>query len=143
MNGDHDLLELDRERALELLARAAVGRVVYTIRALPAVLPVRFRLDLSDGGGVLLSAPAGSELARAVDDAVIAFEADEVDGADGSGWYVTILGRAQVGPAAGRTPGAVRIRIRPELVVGRRLSPIRSHEPATIRRTPGRAGEAK
>ncbi|MEU3561307.1 pyridoxamine 5'-phosphate oxidase family protein [Kitasatospora sp. NPDC091257] len=116
-----ELRELDRKRSLELLARADVGRVVYTVDALPAVLPVPFRLA---PGGVLLSAPAGSELARAVDGAVIAFEADEVDGRDGSGWFVTVLGRAQVRPAA-RTAdpgGTVRIRIRPELVIGRCLA---------------------
>ncbi|WP_327072615.1 pyridoxamine 5'-phosphate oxidase family protein [Kitasatospora purpeofusca] len=99
---------LDEARALELLRRAGVGRVVYTVGALPAVLPVRFRLDPL--GGVLLSTVPGSELARAVDGAVIAFEADEVDGADGTGWCVTVLGRAE-------------IRIAPELVVGRHLAP--------------------
>ncbi|MGV9264159.1 pyridoxamine 5'-phosphate oxidase family protein [Kitasatospora sp. NPDC003701] len=127
--------DLDRARALELLAGTEVGRVVYTVGALPAVLPVRFRLDAA--GGVLLSARAGSELARAVDGAVIAFEADELDGADGSGWCVTVLGRAELRPvdaAAGdgvpgaatavpRTdPGRVLIRIGPELVVGRCLT---------------------
>ncbi|MEV7601086.1 pyridoxamine 5'-phosphate oxidase family protein [Kitasatospora sp. NPDC089797] len=112
------LRELDRRRAMELLGRAPVGRVVYTVGALPAVLPVPFRLA---PGGVLVSAPADSELARAVDGAVIAFEADEVDGRDGSGWFVTVLGRAQVRPAPGAAPDAVRIRIRPELVIGRRL----------------------
>ncbi|MBO1420424.1 pyridoxamine 5'-phosphate oxidase family protein, partial [Streptomyces sp. FH025] len=91
-----DLPELDRERALELLARAPVGRVVYTTGALPAVQPVPFRLVPGADGGVLLSAPVGSELARAAEGAVIAFEADDVNGADGSGWYVTVLGRAQV-----------------------------------------------
>ncbi|MEU9075481.1 pyridoxamine 5'-phosphate oxidase family protein [Kitasatospora sp. NPDC048538] len=124
MNRDHDPQELDRDRALGLLARAVVGRVVYTVGALPAVLPVHFRLEPGDGG-ILLSAPAGSELARAVDDAVIAFEADELDGPDGSGWCVTVLGRAQVRPVAGAVPAAVRIRIRPELVTGRRLPPLR------------------
>ncbi|MFI8459920.1 hypothetical protein [Kitasatospora sp. NPDC085464] len=38
------LRELAPKRALELLARAAVGRVVHTVGALPAVLPVPFRL---------------------------------------------------------------------------------------------------
>ncbi|MFJ8472486.1 pyridoxamine 5'-phosphate oxidase family protein [Kitasatospora sp. NPDC094011] len=112
------LRELDRSRALELLRRAPVGRVVYTVGALPAVLPVSFRLA---PGGVLVAASADSELARAVDGVVIAFEADEVDGRDGSGWFVTVLGRAQVRPVAAGAPDAVRIRIRPELVIGRCL----------------------
>ncbi|MFJ8436309.1 pyridoxamine 5'-phosphate oxidase family protein [Kitasatospora sp. NPDC094019] len=112
---------LDEARALELLRGAGVGRVVYTVDALPAVLPVRFRLDPL--GGVLLATASGSELARAVDGAVIAFEADEVDGADGTGWCVTVLGRAEVRRAP---PGAgvrAEIRIVPELVVGRHLAP--------------------
>ncbi|WP_380283278.1 pyridoxamine 5'-phosphate oxidase family protein [Kitasatospora purpeofusca] len=115
--------ELDETRALELLGRTGVGRVVYTVGALPAVLPVRFRLDAL--GGVLLSTAADSELARAVDGAVIAFEADEVDGTDGTGWCVTVLGRAEVRePSAAEAPGArVEIRIAPELVVGRDLTP--------------------
>ncbi|MEE1826194.1 pyridoxamine 5'-phosphate oxidase family protein [Streptomyces sp. BE20] len=113
--------DLDEARALELLGGTDVGRVVYTVRALPAVLPVRFRLDA--GGGVLVSAAAGSELARAVDGAVIAFEADEVDGTDGTGWCVTVLGRAEVRRPA-RGPGAARVEIRigAELVVGRHLT---------------------
>ncbi|MFJ9454364.1 pyridoxamine 5'-phosphate oxidase family protein [Kitasatospora sp. NPDC101447] len=113
------LRELDPKRALELLARAAVGRVVYTVGALPAVLPVPFRLVPA---GVLVSAPADSELARAVDGAVIAFEADEVDGRDGSGWFVTVLGHAHVRRATATAPDALRIRIRPELVIGRCLA---------------------
>lgn len=113
------LRELDPKRALELLARASVGRVVYTVGALPAVLPVPFRLVPA---GVLVSAPADSELARAVDGAVIAFEADEVDGRDGSGWFVTVLGHAHVRRATATAPDALRIRIRPELVIGRFLA---------------------
>ncbi|MFF1798900.1 pyridoxamine 5'-phosphate oxidase family protein [Kitasatospora sp. NPDC058263] len=117
---------------MELLAGAAVGRVVYTVGALPAVLPVPFRLDAA--GGVLLSARAGSQLARAVDGAVVAFEADEWDGTDGTGWCVTVLGRAEVRPARATAPAPgdapdrhtdrerVLIRVGPELVVGRRLT---------------------
>ncbi|MFE6872131.1 pyridoxamine 5'-phosphate oxidase family protein [Kitasatospora sp. NPDC057692] len=125
--------ELDETRALELLGRSGVGRVVYTVGALPAVLPVRFRLDAL--GGVLLSTAADSELARAVDGAVIAFEADEVDDTDGTGWCVTVLGRAELrepsaapnpSPAPSPAPASgarVEIRIAPELVVGRDLMP--------------------
>ncbi|WP_395297649.1 pyridoxamine 5'-phosphate oxidase family protein [Kitasatospora hibisci] len=136
--------ELDETRALELLAGTPVGRVVYTLGALPAVLPVPFRVD--EHGGVLFAVDAGSELVRAVDGAVTAFEADDVDDGDGTGWFVTVLGRAEVRPAevaggdgfAGPDPAVARtgpacedrptarsevlIRIGPELVVGRRLA---------------------
>ncbi|WP_063773423.1 pyridoxamine 5'-phosphate oxidase family protein [Streptomyces rubellomurinus] len=155
MNRDRDLYEeedglrdLGPERALDLLGRAAVGRVVYTIGALPAVLPVPFRLV---PGGVLLAAGADADLVRAVDGAVIAFEADEVDAADGSGWCVTVLGRARAHPADpadaadAADPAAaadVRILIRPELVTGRRLPSSRLPGPGPVRFTAGgkRAG---
>ncbi|MGW3042226.1 pyridoxamine 5'-phosphate oxidase family protein [Kitasatospora sp. NPDC001159] len=126
---------LDEPQCLTLLGGAAVGRLVYTVGALPAVMPVRYRIAAD--GSVLLRADAGSEIARAVADAVVAFEASELSEADGSGWSVTILGRAAVTsdivedrpvPAApalvtalASTVGRVTIRIRPELVTGRSL----------------------
>ncbi|MFJ9447459.1 pyridoxamine 5'-phosphate oxidase family protein [Kitasatospora sp. NPDC101235] len=119
---------LDEPQCLRLLGGAAIGRLVYTIGALPAVMPLRYRIAAD--GSVLLHTDAGSEIARAVADAVVAFEASELDEADGSGWSVTVLGRADVtsgtekghpAPAAARTDGRVTIRIRPELVTGRSL----------------------
>ncbi|MFD0264906.1 pyridoxamine 5'-phosphate oxidase family protein [Kitasatospora indigofera] len=117
---------LDERQCLRLLAATRVGRVVYTVGALPAVLPTRYRLDAD--GSVLLSAAAGSELVRAVSGALVAFEAGEVSESDGSGWSVTVLGRADVTeaqtphePAVLRRPGQVCIRIHAELVTGRLL----------------------
>ncbi|AUY47675.1 pyridoxamine 5'-phosphate oxidase family protein [Streptomyces sp. CB01881] len=129
-----DHTPLDERQCLRLLAGASVGRVVYTVGALPAVLPIRYRLD--DDGSVLLRSAARSELVRAVGGALVAFEAGEVDAADGSGWSVTVLGRADVtedppptgaAGAAGAVKGPpapvrVSIRIRPELVTGRFLT---------------------
>ncbi|MEW2296169.1 pyridoxamine 5'-phosphate oxidase family protein [Streptomyces sp. NPDC006743] len=126
--------ELDRQECLRLLVTAVVGRVVHTRHALPAVLPVNFRVD-SDGA-VLLRTAAASELARAIDGAVVAFEADEVDPAAHSGWSVVVTGSASVmaDPAErGRlvtdwppswvpSPREVFIRIEPELVTGRELT---------------------
>ncbi|MDH6132282.1 nitroimidazol reductase NimA-like FMN-containing flavoprotein (pyridoxamine 5'-phosphate oxidase superfamily) [Kitasatospora sp. MAA4] len=121
-----DRKSLDERQCLQLLASADIGRVVYTVAALPAVFPVRFRLDAD--GSVLLTAPADSGLLRAVDGAVIAFEAGEVDRTDGRGWTVTVLGRASpvTDPPGGEGGVAepsdrVRIRIRPGMVTGRML----------------------
>ncbi|MFC8711982.1 pyridoxamine 5'-phosphate oxidase family protein [Streptomyces sp. NPDC057197] len=125
--------ELDRQECLRLLATAPVGRVVHTRHALPAVLPVNFRLD--DEGAVLLCTSAASELARAVDGAVVAFEADEVDPVARSGWSVVVTGPAAVvsdfdrfrrlvrdgPPSWAPSPREVFIRIAPELVTGREL----------------------
>jgi nitroimidazol reductase NimA-like FMN-containing flavoprotein (pyridoxamine 5'-phosphate oxidase superfamily) len=125
--------ELGREECLRLLATAPVGRVVHTRSALPAVLPVNFSLD--DDGAVVLRTSAGSELARAVDGAVVAFEADEVDPVAHSGWSVVVTGRATVvadpaehdrltrdGPLSwAPSRQELFVRIEPELVTGREL----------------------
>lgn len=52
-----DTAPLDERYCLHLLARTSIGRVVSTVGALPAVHPVRYRLD--GDSGVLLRAPPG------------------------------------------------------------------------------------
>ncbi|MFD5256337.1 pyridoxamine 5'-phosphate oxidase family protein [Streptomyces bobili] len=125
--------ELERQECLRLLAKAPVGRIVYTRQALPAVLPVNFALD-SDGA-VLLRTSAASELARAIDGTVVAFEADEIDAATHSGWSVVVTGEATVvtepaeharltrtGPRSwAPSPVEIFVRVEPELVTGREL----------------------
>ncbi|MFD4975133.1 pyridoxamine 5'-phosphate oxidase family protein [Streptomyces sp. NPDC058424] len=125
--------ELGRQECLRLLAKAPVGRIVHTRHALPAVLPVNFALD--GDGAVLLCTSATSELVRAIDGAVVAFEADEVDAVAHSGWSVVVTGPASVvtDPAEHRrllhsgprswvpSPQVVFVRIEPELVTGREL----------------------
>lgn len=117
MKAEHD--SLDTQQCLRLLAGMAVGRIIYTRDAMPAVLPVRFRIDTE--GSVVLAQGADSDLVRAVDGAVIAFETGEVSGADGSGWSVTVLGRANVAPDPAADGDRVLIHIHPEVVTGRRL----------------------
>jgi Pyridoxamine 5'-phosphate oxidase len=95
--------KLDHGQCLALLASCGVGRLVYTADALPAVLPLRYSAVV---GGVLVLHPAADPgLARAVDGAILAFEAGEVSRADGTGWSVTVVGRAEVVPAPGPVPG--------------------------------------
>jgi uncharacterized protein len=125
--------ELDRQECTRLLATVPVGRIVYTRQALPAVLPVNFCLDHDDA--VLLRTSALSSLVSAIDQAVVAFEADEVDAAAHSGWSVVVTGRATVvtdpaeharlllaGPRSW-VPAReeVFVRIAPELITGRQL----------------------
>lgn len=133
MNPHDGFLELDRQECLRLMASTPVGRIVHTRQALPAVLPVTF--CLGDGGVVLLRTAAASELVRAVDGVVVAFETDEVDAAARSGWSVVVTGRAdvvtdpveharlcRVGPRSwAPSPDEVFVRIEPELVTGRQL----------------------
>ncbi|MFI5689968.1 pyridoxamine 5'-phosphate oxidase family protein [Streptomyces sp. NPDC051636] len=129
---------LDRRESLRLLAKVPVGRVVYTRRALPAVLPVNFSLD--EDASVLLCTSAGSDLVRAIDGVVVAFEADEFAAATQSGWSVVVTGRATVvtDPAEherlSRTGfrswmplrNGVFVRIESEMVTGRELTGTRA-----------------
>ncbi|MEV7061684.1 pyridoxamine 5'-phosphate oxidase family protein [Streptomyces collinus] len=125
--------ELGRQECLRRLAKVPVGRIVYTRQALPAVLPVNFGLD--GEGTVVLRASAASELVRAIDGAVVAFEVDDVDAVRHSGWSVIVTGTAVVvtDPAEHErldrtvsaswapSPQGVFVRIEPELVTGREL----------------------
>ncbi|MFI6559401.1 pyridoxamine 5'-phosphate oxidase family protein [Streptomyces sp. NPDC050534] len=125
---------LDRQECLRLLGEVPVGRVVYTRQALPAVLPVNFRLD--EGGSVVLHTSADSDLVRAIDGSVVAFEADEFQAATRSGWSVVVTGRAavvtdpaehqrlaQAGPDSWMPMrDGVFVRIDSEVVTGRKLT---------------------
>jgi uncharacterized protein len=86
-----NLETLSRDESLALLASVPVGRVVFTVRALPAIQPVNFVYD--DGGVVIRTGP-GTKLAAVLRAGVVAFEADEIDPATQTGWSVTVVGRA-------------------------------------------------
>jgi uncharacterized protein len=86
------LLALDRLACFSLLATRPVGRLVFTYRALPEVLPVNYRMD---GQNVLIRLAVGSTAARATKDSVVAFEVDDIDVPGRSGWSVTVVGHAR------------------------------------------------
>ncbi|MFF9624736.1 pyridoxamine 5'-phosphate oxidase family protein [Streptomyces griseosporeus] len=125
--------ELDRHECLRLMAKVPVGRIVHTRGALPAVLPVNFRLE--PDGTVVLRTSAASELVRAVDGTVVAFEVDEIDVVRQSGWSVVVTGTASVvsdpaeherlvhtGPRSwAPSRQEVFVRVSSELVTGREL----------------------
>ncbi|CAL9348132.1 pyridoxamine 5'-phosphate oxidase family protein [Streptomyces werraensis] len=125
---------LGRRECLRLLGKAPVGRVVYTRHALPAVLPANFTLD--PDGSVVLCTSAGSDLVRAVDGVVVAFEADDFHAGRRSGWSVVVTGRAAVvtdpaeherllrtGPRSWMPlRDGVFVRIGSEMVTGRELT---------------------
>jgi len=131
---------------LRLMASVPVGRIVYTVRAMPAVEPVNFVLH---NGQVLFRTEAGSKLAAAVSNSVVAFQADELDYVTHTGWSVTIVGTAQeVSDPAEMTrlqeaglvtwaPGGRKhfVRIKPGVITGRRLRDVgrASHQPKTVR----------
>ena len=128
---DPGLGELDRAECLALLGTVPVGRLVHTVRALPAIVPVPYAL-LSDG----IYLRTAADLARSAPEGdVVAFEADAFDARMRAGWTVVVVGRAvqvsdrsalvpladpPVLPWAGR-PGERLLRVGLELVSGRRL----------------------
>lgn len=126
-----ELETLTRQDALWLMSRAPVGRVVYTAGGLPAVTPVNFALVDET---VVIRTVAGSRLATAIRDSVVAFQVDEIDAVSHTGWSVTVIGEATevrdpdeihrltglVHPWA-EGPRNQVIRIRTDLVTGRRL----------------------
>jgi uncharacterized protein len=136
---------LTEQECRELLGKAPLGRIVYTDRALPAIQPVHF--TMADGDVVILT-PAGSKLATAARNTVVAFEIDDFDREISQGWSVVIIGHARVVAEDGELshlhtlplkPWTTRqpvhyIAITPELISGRRLP--KSQQ----RRTGARAG---
>lgn len=123
---------LTEQECRDLLEAVSLGRVVFTDRALPAIQPVTFAI--ADGDVVILTS-AGSKLAAAASNAIVAFEIDEFDHAVVSGWSVVIIGHARVVAEDGElermralplkpwTAGepAHYIAITPELISGRSL----------------------
>ncbi|MEU5877082.1 pyridoxamine 5'-phosphate oxidase family protein [Spirillospora sp. NPDC047279] len=123
---------LSSDECAALLGSAALGRVVFTDRALPAVQPVTFTLVEGD---VVFRAAEGSKLATAAGSAIVAFEVDEYDADARTGWSVVVVGPARVVrdplelaglerlPLESWAPRAVDrfVRISPRLVSGRRI----------------------
>lgn len=123
---------LSSEECLRLMAAVPVGRIIYTRRALPAVELVNFVLDRGD---IVIRTDPSGKLAAATQEAIVAFEVDEVNVATRSGWSVTAIGRSRAVTdpgdiAALRQTGLVSwapgdrehyIRITPGILNGRRL----------------------
>ncbi|MDQ1506823.1 MAG: hypothetical protein QOD57_4550 [Actinomycetota bacterium] len=141
MEVDRNGLEiLDRGECLRLLGSVSLGRVGFTSGALPSVLPVTFHLD---GEHISVFIRRGSKLFAALQNAVVAFEADDFDPICCSGWSVAVTGVASeaneangashgsAGLEAGsREPAAhwapvgeeARLAISTEFVSGRRIT---------------------
>ncbi len=82
---------LERERCLDLLGTVRVGRLVFTEDTLPAVQPTNFRMYQ---GQVVIRIAGGGKLAAATGNAVVAFQADDLDPDLRTGWSVTVVGHA-------------------------------------------------
>jgi Pyridoxamine 5'-phosphate oxidase len=121
------MAELTRPESLRLLDQTPIGRIVYTVRALPAIVPVS---HLVDNGMIVVRTHVGAECAGSV----VAYQADALgDDAEG-GWSVTVTGVARrvLDPEELATyekrltplvaaDAVETIRIYPEIVTGYRL----------------------
>jgi hypothetical protein len=88
------LEELNPRESMRLLGSVALGRIVFTARALPAVRPAS---HVVDDGHVIVRADSGVAITsplRAEAGTVVAYQADEIDPADHLGWSVTVVGLA-------------------------------------------------
>jgi uncharacterized protein len=135
MEVDHNGLEvLERDECLRLLGTATLGRIGVTSGALPTVLPINFRFD---GSRILFRTGVGTKLDAATQNAVVAFEVDQIDPFAHTGWSVVVQGVAheltdpdeleevQRPPLARWAPGEDHrvVAIAPEIVSGRRIVP--------------------
>lgn len=84
---------LDRDECLRRLQASTIGRVGVSSAALPTVLPVNFLLD---GDRILIRTGEGTKLANALRESVVAFEVDEFDPVDHTGWSVVVTGISRV-----------------------------------------------
>ena len=132
------MVVLDRDECLRRLGRSGVGRVAITMGALPTIMPINYALL---DGDVVFRTTAGTKLAAAMRDAVVAFEIDDVDRCSHAGWSVVVVGPThaltdplEVGVAQ-QLPltrwvdggdGETFVRLRADLVTGREIR----HQPA-------------
>ncbi len=136
---DQVIEELSEEQCLSLIAGGGVGRIAYTSRFGPVILPVNYALQ--DGAVVFRTAqhgPLDEDLRTGITgaDYKVAFEIDSIDLASRQGWSVLVQGPAN--HVAGADEEAVRragveswapgerelfVRIVPSRITGRRVGP--------------------
>ena len=113
-----DTEPLGDEECRRLLGAAGIGRVAFTLAALPAIGLVSY--TVSDDV-VMIPTRAGSDLSRAARGAVVAFQADSYDALRHTGWSVTVVGPSQVLPAErAADPEGCLVAIRMSVVRGLR-----------------------
>ena len=135
---DRVIEELDRDEALRLISAGGIGRIAYTSRFGPTVLPVNY--TLYDGAILFRTAengPLDQDLRTGIEgaDYQVAFEIDDIDMGGEVGWSVLVQGPAHHVTGAEReaalnagveawAPGdrELFVRIVPSRITGRRIS---------------------
>lgn len=136
---DRVIEELDENECLYLISPGGVGKIAYTGRFGPVVLPVNYAVQ--DGAVVFRTAensPLDEDLRTGITNAdyKVAFEIDDIDMAERRGWSVLIQGPAH--HLIGDEEAGVReigietwapgdrelfVRIVPSRITGRRVGP--------------------
>lgn len=130
--------ELTDAESMRLIEQAQIGRIGFTGRFGPEILPVNFKV--LDGSVVFRTAagsPLGEDLRTGIADAEykVAFEIDEIDNTERTGWSVLIRGGAHLVDDEGERAVVAKvcvepwaggerelyIRIRPTVISGRRI----------------------
>jgi nitroimidazol reductase NimA-like FMN-containing flavoprotein (pyridoxamine 5'-phosphate oxidase superfamily) len=128
---DEGLEILSEDECWRLIEMPGIGRVGVTVGALPAIFPVNYA---APDHTIVFRTADGTKLRAAVEHAVVVFEVDHADPLYHDGWSVQVVGVAEpvehdddparhaaVAPwASGDRSNYVRIR--PEMVSGRRIS---------------------
>ncbi len=89
-----DLEHLSRTECLDLLGRSHLGRLAFndSVGTFPMVVPVNY---LMFDGSVVFRAGPGAMLGAALRSAEVAFEVDETDDVERTGWSVLVRGNAE------------------------------------------------
>jgi nitroimidazol reductase NimA-like FMN-containing flavoprotein (pyridoxamine 5'-phosphate oxidase superfamily) len=94
---DRVIEELAEDECLRLISPGGVGRIAYSSRFGPAVLPVNYKLhDKAILFRTAESGPLDEDLRTGITGAeyIVAFEIDELDEAGRQGWSVLVQGPA-------------------------------------------------
>jgi nitroimidazol reductase NimA-like FMN-containing flavoprotein (pyridoxamine 5'-phosphate oxidase superfamily) len=88
-------VELIPAECWQLMRGVSVGRVVFTMNAMPAIRPVN---HIVDGQAIIIRSHLGSAITghASQDGAVVCYEADEIDPDRHTGWSVIATGLARL-----------------------------------------------
>ena len=82
---------LTESECWELLGHAQVGRLAVDIAGQPDIFPINFVVD---SGGIVFRSAAGTKLAGAVLNRLVAFEIDGYEPGERAAWSVVVKGQA-------------------------------------------------
>lgn len=86
------LANMPLDECRDLLATHTWGRVVVSISAMPAALPVNYRVV---GDDIVFRTSEGGKMAAALNNTIVAFEVDDQDPESHAGWSVLAVGAAR------------------------------------------------